>query len=110
MPSESTIEVRFFSLLHTLMRDKAVPSPMRIAVPESGSTGDEIARELGIPVDRIEAVFCNGIVQGLHDPILPGDRVSLVPPGTPGPYRVLLGIAGRSAATAGKDQGNEPPD
>lgn len=41
----------------------------------------------------IEAVFINGkAYQPEEGLVKPGDRVAFIPPGTPGPYRVLLGI------------------
>ena len=44
--------------------------------------------------EKIEAVFRNGLIQSLDKKVFPGDRVAFVPCGTPGPYRVLLGMVG----------------
>ena len=40
----------------------------------------------------IEAVFRNGRVTNIYDRVMPGDRLAFVPYGTPGPYRVFLGM------------------
>jgi molybdopterin converting factor small subunit len=40
----------------------------------------------------VEAVFINGKVAPFDTVLKDGDRVALVPPGTPGPYRVFLGF------------------
>jgi hypothetical protein len=57
----------------------------------------DLARELDLPLEKIEAVFVNHIVHGLDHRIQAGDRVAFVPTGIPGPHRFLLGIfdAGR---------------
>jgi len=75
-----------------MLREKGYGSPMEIPVPEGGREAIDITRELGIPDEMIEAVFRNGLVQNVHDRVYPGDRVAFVPPGTPGPYRFLLGM------------------
>ena len=49
--------------------------------------------ELHIPPKEIEAVFVNGSVKNIYDSVFPGDRVAFIPYGTPGPYRVFLGMA-----------------
>lgn len=48
---------------------------------------------LGMKQGDVEAVFLNGKVVPQNTPLRDGDRLALVPPGTPGPYRVLLGMA-----------------
>lgn len=87
-----SVTVRFFGSLHFLMKDRALPVHRTISVPQEGCKGFELAEALGLPMEKIEAVFINGLIQSLDVKILPGDRVAFVPPGTPGPYRVLLGI------------------
>ena len=76
------------------MKEKGLPDHLEEGVPPEGRSGRELAAALGLPTDRIEAVFRNGTIQRLDDRIYPGDRVAFVPPGTPGPYRVLLGMVG----------------
>jgi hypothetical protein len=86
------VTVRLFGFLRSLMRERGLPDYYEREIPGEGSTGSEIAAELRLPEERIEAVFRNGNVQRLDARIFPGDRVAFVPYGTPGPYRVLLGM------------------
>ncbi len=56
-------------------------------------TGDELLIMLEIEKEQVEIIFVNGKAFLPSDArIQSGDRVALVPPGTPGPYRVLLGF------------------
>lgn len=52
----------------------------------------ELMHRIGLEQADVEAAFINGRVSPLSTRLKDGDRVALVPPGTPGPYRVLLGI------------------
>ncbi len=88
------VTVRLFGFLGTLMREKGFFLPSEQRVPREGRTGLEIAVEMGLPVEKVEAVFRNGRIQNLEEKVYPGDRVAFVPRGTPGPYRVLLGMVG----------------
>ncbi|AEG59658.1 MoaD/ThiS family protein [Desulforamulus ruminis] len=91
-----TIELRGFATLQQVLHKKGFAFPQMVEIGE-GLTGDQLISKLDIKETEVEALFVNGRVQGLHDPIQPGDRVALVPPGTPGPYRVILGIVGKQA-------------
>ena len=62
-----------------------------MAVPKGLSVSDLIAH-LGLVQDDVEGVFVNGTIVKFNKIIENGDRVGLLPPGTPGPYRVMLGI------------------
>ncbi len=86
------VEVRFFGFLRALVKEMGLPDRFEEGVPAEGKSGLELAAGFGLPTDRIEAVFRNGVIQPLDEMIYPGDRVAFVPPGTPGPYRVLLGM------------------
>jgi len=83
--------VRGFSFLWEVFRRRGWPNPLRLPWPAPASAS-ELLRLLEIPVEQVEAVFVNGLVRRVDDVIVPGDRVALVPPGTPGPYRLLLGL------------------
>jgi hypothetical protein len=97
MSGTGTIEVRMFGSLHALRREAGLPALVTAEVPGTGITGRDLAGELGLPLDAIEGVFCNGHVHGLGHLLVPGDRVGFVPHGTPGPHRFMLGLwsAGR---------------
>ncbi len=43
----------------------------------------------------VEAVFLNGKVVPFDSKVKDGDRVALIPPGTPGSYRLILGMKKR---------------
>lgn len=57
-----------------------------------GSCAKDIIQQVHLDQKDVEAVFINGKVASLDRIIQDNDRVALVPPGTPGPYRVLLGF------------------
>ncbi len=92
MNESRTVTVRMFGLLHTLRRNRGLSPTVDIEVPATGRPAIDIARELDLPLDKIEAIFCNRLARDLHQQIYPGDRVAFVPEGTPGPHRFCLGI------------------
>jgi molybdopterin converting factor small subunit len=57
-----------------------------------GSTPADLLAQLGLARQAVEAVFINGKAGDFETPLQDGDRVALMPPGTPGPHRVLLRI------------------
>ncbi|OPX90569.1 MAG: hypothetical protein A4E53_00961 [Pelotomaculum sp. PtaB.Bin104] len=87
------VEVRGFSFIKELLDQRGMPFPFYVDLTEECTAG-ELSDRLAIPRELIEAVFINGVVKRLSDTIKPGDRVAFLPPGTPGPYRVVLGIIG----------------
>ncbi|WP_457553947.1 MoaD/ThiS family protein [Desulfobacula sp.] len=52
----------------------------------------DLIRQVQLDPEDVEVVFINGKVASFDRIIQDNDRVALVPPGTPGPYRVLLGF------------------
>lgn len=89
---DGTATIRMFGLLHSLRQERKLPSVVEFAVPPEGVPARGVAVELDLPVDEIEGVFINHVVQSLDGLIRPGDRVAFVPPGTPGPHRFMLGL------------------
>jgi len=86
------VEVRAFSFLKELFEERGWSFPLRLQLDTECSAA-ELAQKLDLPLDKIEAVFVNGTAQTMDQgKVRPGDRVAFVPPGTPGPYRVILGI------------------
>jgi molybdopterin converting factor small subunit len=57
-----------------------------------GATPDDLLAHLGLAREAVEAVFINGRAGDFETPLKDGDRVALLPPGTPGPHRMLLRI------------------
>ena len=90
---KDTIEIHIFGFLRRFMDEQGLPYTMERAIPGEGIPAHSVAKELSVPPEEVEAVFRNGRVVNIHDPVFPGDRVSFFPHGTPGPYRVFLGIA-----------------
>lgn len=86
-----TIELRVFGRLAEVFTQKNLPIPFILGL-EKPVIGADLAAKLEIPRNEIEVMIVNGVVQALSHLIHPGDRVAFVPPGTPGPYRVLLGF------------------
>jgi len=89
-----TIELRFFSTLQDMMREKGYSFPTYLEVGQ-GITVSDLLNHIGLTTLQVEAVMINGTVENYAKLICEGDRVALIPPGTPGPYRVMLGIRGK---------------
>lgn len=92
MSSKANTTIRMFGALHTFRKDRGLPSQAEVLVPEQGCTAAAIARELELPMEKIEAVFVNHKAYALDHEVHPGDQVAFVPTGIPGPGRVMLGI------------------
>jgi hypothetical protein len=88
-----TVNMHIFGFLRRYMDEQGLPYALEREIAHEGEAAFDIAIGLAIPPEKIEAVFCNGRVINIYDPVFPGDRVAFFPYGTPGPYRVFLGIA-----------------
>ena len=53
---------------------------------------EDMLKMAGLEENDVEAVLVNGTVRPFHHVLADGDRVAAIPPGTPGPYRMLLGM------------------
>jgi sulfur carrier protein ThiS len=92
--TEGTIDVRAFMWLATLFSERGWPNPRAVAVADE-TTGPALLEILDIPRERVEALILNHTTVPVEGTVLrPGDRVALVPPGVPGPHRLLLGLHG----------------
>jgi hypothetical protein len=92
MSTQTNTTVRMFGALHTFRRDRGLQSTTEVYIPPGGCAACDLAADLDLPMEKIEAVFVNNRAHGLDYPIQGGDRVAFVPTGIPGPERVLLGI------------------
>jgi hypothetical protein len=92
MSDGDPVTVKMFGVLQALRRERGLPSEVSIEVPVEGMPAREIARQLQLPLERIEGVFRNHVVHGLREVIVPGDAIAFVPRGTPGPHRFSLGL------------------
>ncbi len=75
-----------------LCKERNWSTLMKVEIDDEIS-GLALLEMLDIPIERVEVLLVNGkAVWPAEARIHPGDRVALLPPGTPGPYRVLLGF------------------
>ena len=65
-----------------------------LEVPD-GTVVEGLLNHMGLERKDVEGVFVNGLIRPFQEILRDGDRVAAVPPGTPGPYRVLLGIVNK---------------
>lgn len=93
MSTQSTT-VRMFGALHTIRKERGLEPTTEVSIPAGGCVACDLARELDLPLEKIEAVFVNHKAYDLDHVIQQGDRVAFVPTGVPGPHRYLLGIYG----------------
>ena len=84
--------ISVFGFLRPYMDEQGLPYTLEREIAPEGKAACDIARGLSLPLEKIEAVFCNGRVINIYDTVFPGDRVAFFPFGTPGPYRVFLGM------------------
>jgi len=80
-----------FSFLREHLKKQNIPflnHPMEL--PEN-YTPNDLINKLGYKEGKVEFVFINGKVHPKDTILKDGDRVALVPPGTPGSYRLILG-------------------
>ena len=92
-----TIEVRAFMQLSTLFAARGWSNPRAFEV-ENGVTGEQLLAALGVHTRDVESLIVNRRAVPVEDAVLrAGDRVALVPPGAPGPHRLLLGLRAMSA-------------
>jgi hypothetical protein len=86
------IELRGFMGLVQVFKERKWEMPLVLTI-ENDLRGTELITLLNIPQKLVEIIFINGkVFLPAEAMIHPGDRVALVPPGTPGPYRVMLGF------------------
>ena len=102
MPNTPNTRIRLFGNLHTLRRERGLPSIAEIYLPPEGRSATAVAEELDLPLARIEGVFCNHIAYSLDKRLSAGDEIAFIPTGVPGPHRFMLGI---HAAGKGQRQG-----
>ena len=90
---KAVAEIGVFGFLRRHMDAQGLPYNVHEEIARKGEAAYDIAGRLQLPPEEIEAVFLNGKVINIYDRVFPGDRVAFFPYGTPGPYRVFLGMA-----------------
>ena len=91
----AAITLNAFSFLQKKLKAQGRPYANVSMDVADGTTAVDLLTMMGLEPEDVEAVFVNGRVVSFDTIIKDGDRVGLVPPGTPGPYRVMLGIVQR---------------
>lgn len=81
----------FAALQQKLKKQNREYANVTVEIPDD-YTIIHLMQDLGIEREEVEAAFINGTVQPFDSVLQDGDRIALVPPGTPGPYRVFLGM------------------
>jgi len=89
---QQPVTIRIFGFLRAHMDAQGLPYAMEKEIPLEGCSAYDIVAMLSLPAEKVEAVFRNGQVINIYDPVFPGDRLAFFPYGTPGPYRVFLGM------------------
>ena len=93
-----------FSFLKKQLEEKNIPCTNVQVSFSKGQSVRDILKDMQIAETDIEGVFVNGKIAPITTLLNDGDRIAAFPPGTPGPYRLLLGIVNRS--TDSKGSGN----
>ena len=106
VPSENrhTVNISVFGFLRRYMDEQGLPYALEREIALEGETAFDVATGISIPPEKIEAVFCNGRVINIYDRVFSGDRVAFFPFGTPGPYRVFLGMARENRERARREK------
>lgn len=102
--SSHTVIVRIFGFLQAYMDNQGLPCVFEKEIAQEGRTAYDIACDFRIPPEEIEGVFLNGCVKNIYDLVFPGDRLAFFPKGTPGPYRVFLGMARENVERARREK------
>ncbi|MFO7599479.1 MAG: MoaD/ThiS family protein [Candidatus Desulfacyla sp.] len=89
---QQPVTIRVFGFLRSHMDDQGLPYTLERDIPREGCRAYDMVTMLSLPAEKVEAIFRNGQVINIYDPVFPGDRLALCPYGTPGPYRVFLGM------------------
>lgn len=90
--AEGKLTAKAFGSLRGRLISRGLPYEVEILAEREGMVARDVAEKMSLPPENVEAVFRNGSVINLYDRVYPGDRVAFFPPGTPGPYRVFLGM------------------
>jgi len=106
---DQTVTIRIFGFLRRYMDERGLPHVLTEDVPKGGMSAYDLVERLSIPPKKVEAVFRNGQVINIYDLVSPGDRVALLPQGTPGPYRFFLGMDRENRERARREANVEAP-
>ncbi len=80
------------SFLRKKLKEQNIPYVEALLEFPEEFTPQKIIEKFGFEDEEVEAVFINRKVQPKDTVLHDGDRIALLPPGTPGSYRLILGI------------------
>lgn len=81
-----------YSFLQKKLKDEQIEYSNMTMTVKQGTRVTDLIRQVQLVPEDVEVVFIHGKVAPFDTIIRDNDRVTLIPPGTPGPYRVLLGF------------------
>jgi sulfur carrier protein ThiS len=81
-----------FSFLREKLKQKGIPYLNASWVVEDKTRIVDLIDSLGLEPKEVEAVFLNNTVVPKETELHENDRVALLPPGTPGSFRLLSGL------------------
>lgn len=84
MLAKGTATVQMLGDLRLLRMQRGLAATVEVAIPPCGFAASVLARDLGLPLERIEAVLVNHQGFRLDHCIKSGDRVAFVPKEQPG--------------------------
>jgi len=92
-----TITFNAFSFIREKLKKNGITDFInaKIEVPQNCDINYIIRDLMKLKDSDVEAVFLNGKVVPKESKVKDGDRVALIPPGTPGSYRLILGMKKR---------------
>ncbi len=88
----TVITFNAFSFLQKKLKEKHLEYSNVTMTLKQDTRAKDLIRQVQLEPEDVEVVFINGKVAPFDTIIQDKDRVALVPQGTPGPYRVLLGF------------------
>lgn len=80
-----------FSFLREHLKKQNIPFLNHTMELHEHYTPNALIKDLGYEEGKVEFVFINGKVHSKDTELKDGDKIALVPPGTPGSYRLILG-------------------
>jgi len=84
--------LKAFSSLRPHLKNQGIGYLGEAFTCKEGLTLKELIVTLGFKEEEVEGAFVNHLVVPKATVLKEGDKVALIPPGTPGSYRLILGI------------------
>lgn len=86
------VYLKAFSTLRETLKQQGIGYLGEPFTCKEGICVAELIAALGYEASAVEGVFVNHTVVPKTTILKEGDKVALIPPGTPGSYRLILGI------------------